>query len=118
MNALVVARDLEKAGCVCRIVEDGQQALETLRMQPFDLLLMDIQMPVMDGVEATRRIRNGEAGADRVDIPIVALTAYAMVGDREKFLAAGMNGYLSKPVDYYGLQRVIEGVLRQDSRRE
>jgi CheY-like chemotaxis protein len=60
---------------------------------------MDVQLPAMDGVEATRAIRQGLAGKDKEHVPIVALTAYAMTGDREKFLAVGMDEYLSKPVD-------------------
>ena len=67
--------------------------------ESFDLVFMDIQMPVMDGVEAVRRIRAGEAGADKADTPVIALTAYAMTGDKETFLSAGMSGYIAKPVD-------------------
>ncbi|MEZ7197391.1 response regulator [Pseudodesulfovibrio karagichevae] len=78
---------------------DGRKALDALRERSFDLVLMDVQMPVMDGVETTKRIRNGEAGEGNRRIPIIAMTAYAMLGDREKFLAAGMDYYLAKPVD-------------------
>jgi CheY-like chemotaxis protein len=72
---------------------------------------MDIQMPVMDGLEATRRIRAGEVGMDKADIPIVALTAHAMSGDREKFLAAGMSDYLAKPAEMETLGDVIARVV-------
>ncbi|MGE4555405.1 MAG: ABC transporter substrate binding protein [Desulfovibrionaceae bacterium] len=91
--------------------EDGRAALDKLKEKDFDLVLMDIQLPVMDGVEATRRIRNGEAGEDRKDVPIVAMTAYAMAEDKNVFLQAGMDEYVSKPVELDALQRTMSKVL-------
>jgi len=88
-------------------VENGRQALERLREEKFDLVLMDVQMPVLDGVEAARAIRNGEAGEANRHIPIIAMTAYAMVGDRENFLHEGMDGYLAKPVEMDDLQELL-----------
>jgi len=88
-------------------VEDGRQALTALRRERFDLVLMDVQMPVMDGVEATQAIRFGSAGEKMKSIPIIALTAYAMSGDRERFLQAGMDDYLAKPISVAELKRVI-----------
>jgi CheY-like chemotaxis protein len=76
---------------------------------------MDIQMPLMDGVQATRAIRSGAAGEAAAGIPIVALTAYAMAGDRERFLEASMDGYVAKPVDRETLQKVILGVMEKRS---
>ncbi|MBF0480150.1 MAG: response regulator, partial [Desulfovibrionaceae bacterium] len=90
---------------------DGQETLRLLAEQYFDLILMDVQMPVMNGVEATKRIRAGEAGEANKSIPIIAMTAYAMTGDKEKFLAAGMNDYIAKPVEMEGLQTLVERVL-------
>ncbi len=90
---------------------NGQEALEMLRESPFDLVLMDIRMPVMDGVEATRRIRLGQAG--NPDIYIVALTAHALKGDRERFLLAGMNDYLAKPLDLDLLHQALERVQQR-----
>lgn len=81
------------------------------KRENFDLILMDIQMPVMDGMEAMTRIRQGEAGAAKANIPIIALTAYAMAGDREKLLAAGMNGYVAKPVAIQELRAAIDAAL-------
>jgi signal transduction histidine kinase/CheY-like chemotaxis protein/HPt (histidine-containing phosphotransfer) domain-containing protein len=78
---------------------DGVKALRILSKNDVDLVLMDIKMPNMDGLEATRRIREGEAGEDKKDVPIIALTAHALRGDREKFLQAGMNDYVSKPIE-------------------
>jgi CheY-like chemotaxis protein len=112
-SCLFTERQLEMAGAVVKIVRNGLQALEALRETSFDLMLMDVQMPVMDGVEATQRIRNGEAGKDKAGVPIFALTAYAMPGDREAFLDAGMNGYLSKPIEIDELIRRIERLLAQ-----
>jgi len=89
--------------------ENGQEALEKLRTEKIDFVLMDVCMPVMDGVEATRRIRNGEAGDPA--IPIIAMTAYALKGDRDKLLNTGMNDYISKPVDIEELDRVLERVI-------
>jgi CheY-like chemotaxis protein/HPt (histidine-containing phosphotransfer) domain-containing protein len=81
------------------LAEDGAQALEKLKEGGFDLVLMDGRMPVMDGMEASRAIRAGACGEEGRTMPIVAITAQAMHGDREAFLAAGMDDYVTKPVD-------------------
>jgi CheY-like chemotaxis protein len=88
--------------------ENGAEAVELIRREPFDLVLMDVQMPVMDGVEATRRIRNLDAPVSK--IPIFALTANVMATEREKYLAAGMNDCLLKPIDWKRLRSAIAGV--------
>jgi PAS domain S-box-containing protein len=108
VNRLFLRRALVTAGHKVGEAEDGKHALTKLGETHFDLVLMDIQMPEMDGVEATRRIRTGKHG--QADIPIIALTAYAMKGDREKFLENGMDGYVTKPVDFGELARVIAEV--------
>ncbi|NCC05215.1 MAG: response regulator, partial [Proteobacteria bacterium] len=78
----------------------------------FDLILMDVSMPIMDGIEACQRIR-GSRNSHKRDIPIIALTAYAMAGDKEKFLAAGMSRYLTKPVTRESLIRTIDKTLAE-----
>jgi CheY-like chemotaxis protein len=88
---------LEKAGHVVVIASNGAEAVEHVRNEAFDIVLMDIHMPVMDGLEATRAIRKQEQQSGK-KVPIVALTAYAMTGDRERFLREGMDGYVSKPI--------------------
>ena len=90
----------------------GQEALGALRGQSFDLVLMDVQMQDMDGMEATRRIRAGEAGQKARNIPVIALTACAMAGDRERFLAAGMNNYVAKPMDIREMLKVAGQAMR------
>jgi len=102
---------LEKAGYEVTLAVDGSDALEKLAVHDFDLILMDVQMPGMDGVEATRHIRFKDRFETKRDIPIIAMTAYAMSGDKEKFLAAGMDDYISKPVDKKVLIEVIEKVM-------
>ena len=97
-NQLLLQRLLGKQGHAVVGVSTGQEALEALAIQHFDLVLMDVQMPEMDGIEATHLIRSGKSGVNRPDIPIIALTAHAMKGDREQFLLRGMTGYLSKPL--------------------
>ena len=89
---------LEKRGHRVVVANNGQEAFDAVENGAFDLVLMDIQMPVMDGVEATQRIRERERVLGARHLPIVAMTANAMQGDRERFLAAGMDGYVSKPV--------------------
>ena len=79
------------------IANNGSEAVEALRREKFDLVLMDVQMPVMNGFEATVAIRNEEEKTG-AHIPIIALTAHAMVGDRERCLSSGMDGYLTKPI--------------------
>jgi PAS domain S-box-containing protein len=102
---------LERTGYIVGTARDGREAMQVLAAQHFDLVLMDIQMPVMDGLEALTRIRRGEAGAANTAVPVIALTAYAMIGDREKLLEAGMDGYVAKPVTIRDLHAVIDSVL-------
>ncbi len=109
VNQLAMTRILEKAGGVVTVAHDGREALAALEEHDFDVVLMDIQMPVMDGLEATRSIRESERLGPRRRTPIIALTAYAMAGDKDKFLRAGMDGYLAKPVG----ARVVGDLVRQ-----
>ena len=106
-------RLMEKLGHRIEAVSDGEQALARLGQTAFDLVLMDVQMPVLDGVEATRAIRRGEAGDGVRHVPIIALTAYAMTGDKNTFLAAGMNGYLAKPLEIEEFIREAGRVTRE-----
>ncbi|MGB7116097.1 MAG: response regulator [Anaerolineales bacterium] len=96
VNRLLLGRDLEQQGHTVCFAENGRQALEMMRSQPFDIILLDIQMPEMDGLEATRQICTRWPGGDRPRI--IAMTANAMQGDREQCLEAGMDDYLSKPI--------------------
>lgn len=107
VNRLCLSRFLEKMGHTYMLAKDGEQALALLRKNTFDGVLMDIQMPNLSGVEATNMIRSGIDKQLPKDIPIIALTAFTMAGDRERFLAAGMTSYLMKPVNMESLQRSI-----------
>jgi len=108
---------LLKAGYTVAVARDGQQALLLLGAQNFDLVIMDVQMPVLDGVETTRIIRASRGLGEMAQIPIIAMTAYAMAGDRERFLAAGMDDYTAKPVDMAGLSKVIRRVFARRAAR-
>ncbi len=110
----VVETFLTKMGCELQIVENGVEALEQLENNDFDLVIMDVQMPVMDGFEATRIIRSGERANINPQIPVLALTAHAMKGDRERCLDVGMSGYLAKPVSAGSLMSGIMSVLGED----
>lgn len=99
INVVVAKGLIEMFGPIVDVANDGQQALEMLQKQHFDLIFMDCQMPVLDGYECSRRIRADDSGLIDPQIPIVALTANAMRGDREKCLSAGMDDYLAKPVE-------------------
>ena len=96
------------------VADDGAKALKALQEHAFDLILMDVQMPVMDGVEATAAIRQAEETTG-VHIPIIAMTAHAMAGDRQRFLKAGMDGYVSKPIHSQELLDAIDSVLSAPS---
>ncbi len=97
VNRTLAIRLLEKHGHTVVVVENGRQALEVLERETVDLVLMDVQMPEMDGLEATAAIREKEKKTGN-HLPIIALTAHAMKGDREKCLAAGTDDYLTKPI--------------------
>ena len=120
INRRVLLAQLEKLGCRARAVASGAEAVEAVEREEFDLVLMDCQMPGMDGFEATRRIR----GSGRPDLPIVAVTADAMSGDRERCIREGMSDYLSKPIELCLLAEVLAkwlaepGYLRATSTRD
>lgn len=103
INQGLIDRMLRQWGVVCVKAANGQEAVELLQSQPFDLVFMDIQMPVMDGYTATQEIRN----LLKLNIPIIAMTAHAMVGDREKCLSFGMNEHITKPLRENDLHRIL-----------
>jgi len=107
----VLQLQLRKLGCRCRIVGDGHAAVEAVQAGGYDVVIMDCEMPGLDGFEATRRIRAWERSREGArPVPIIALTANAMLGDREACLAAGMNEYLSKPAGIPDLLEVLSRV--------
>lgn len=110
INQKVASALLEKTGIKITVAEDGVKAVEELKKQKYDLILMDVQMPNMDGLTATIMIRTE---MQNHDIPIIAMTAHAMKGDKEKCLAAGMNDYISKPIEPEELYRVLKKWLSQ-----
>lgn len=112
VNQKVAVALLKKAGHKVDVAENGEDAINKLKRRPYHLILMDVQMPVMDGFEATRRIRMWEAG--KTHTPIIALTAHAMQGDRERCMSAGMDDYLSKPLNKSSLFSAIERWGRSD----
>jgi signal transduction histidine kinase/DNA-binding response OmpR family regulator len=111
INRKVALNILEKLGFQAEAVQGGREAIRKLGKKPYDLVLMDIQMPEVDGYEATRIIRSSQSTVQNHNIPIVALTANTMKGDREKCLAAGMDDYVGKPIDPEELVQVIERQL-------
>jgi hypothetical protein len=117
VNQKLACRILEKLGATVTIADNGEAAIAALAAATFDVILMDCQMPVLDGYETTRRIRMGAAGVDASKLPIIALTAHALGGDRDRCLAAGMNDYLTKPIDPAALRSRLEELLGTDSPR-
>jgi signal transduction histidine kinase len=107
VNMTMARRTLEKMGHSVVCARTGTEALERLLAPGLDLVLMDIQMPEMDGMEATRTIRTDPRFAPYARVPVIALTAHAMAGDEERFLAAGMDAYLSKPFDHARLRELL-----------
>lgn len=116
VNRALAQRLLEKRGFIISIAVDGKQAIGAVRDAEFDLILMDIQMPEMDGFEATAEIRKREESNGR-RTPIIALTAHALKEDRERCLSAGMDAYVTKPIRPAELFRVIQDVLRLSGTR-
>jgi PAS domain S-box-containing protein len=111
VNQTVAAKMLERMGHGVSIAENGREALEALEKQGFDLVLMDIQMPEVDGFEATRIVRERETATGE-HLPIIAMTAHAMKGDKEKCFEGGMDGYIAKPINAEQLFETIEDLFR------
>ena len=110
VNQIVATRIAEKMGHSVVVAGNGQIALQLLATQPFDLVLMDVQMPEMDGLTAVAKIRESEQSTS-FHLPIIAMTAHAMKGDRERCIAAGMDGYVSKPISGQLLEEAIASVI-------
>ena len=111
VNQQLVVRALEKQGHSVTVAGNGREAIRVLTQEHFDVILMDVQMPEMTGIEATEMIRRTERETGR-HIPIIAMTAHAMKGDRERCLACGMDGYVSKPIRLRELREVLESMTR------
>jgi CheY-like chemotaxis protein/HPt (histidine-containing phosphotransfer) domain-containing protein len=109
VNQLVITATISQLGCPVDAVDNGREAVKAIARETYDIVLMDCQMPEMDGYEATETIREWEKGSNRSRTPIIALTANAMQGDRDKCLASGMDDYLPKPFQ----QKQIYAVLKQ-----
>lgn len=116
VSRLVLASMLEILGHTATTARNGREALSLLTEAEYDLLILDVQMPVMDGLELTGAVRNGERGEGVAGIPILAITAHDMRGDRERFFEAGIDGYLSKPVELDALELAINEVMGRKSR--
>jgi CheY-like chemotaxis protein len=110
-NQKVATIMLERLGHQVVVASNGVEAVDALRAERYDLVLMDVQMPEMDGIEAIRRIRGGHAGDQNLQIPIVAMTAHAMKGDRERCLESGMSAYLAKPIKPVELRDLIDQLV-------
>ena len=110
VNQRVAIGILRKLGVHPTVVDNGRAALEALARAPFDLVFMDVQMPELDGLEATRLLRRGEATDLNRHVPVIAMTAHAMQGDRERCLDAGMTDYVTKPVSLQAVARVVEAL--------
>ena len=108
VNQTIIEAMLKQLGHSIRMVATGRAALDAMARESFDLVLMDCNMPEMDGLDATRQLRAGAAGVRDVHVPVIALTANAMDGDRERCLAAGMNDFLAKPVTIAALRAAID----------
>ncbi len=106
INQQIAVKLLQKMGCAVDIAVNGEEAIAALGRKSYDLVLMDVQMPVLDGVEATRRIR--KLGGDYADLPIIAMTAHAMEGVRDEYIGAGMSDYIAKPFDPKDLRAMVE----------
>ena len=115
-NQLVGRAELERLGLEVRVANNGQEAMELLHSEQFDIVFMDCQMPVMDGYEATRKIRSNQCTTGR-HIPIIAMTANVMPGDREKCLAVGMDDYITKPFEPEDLREIVSRWLEKGRRR-
>ncbi|HOP62644.1 MAG TPA: ATP-binding protein [Spirochaetota bacterium] len=113
VNSLMIHRLLEKKNHIITDASNGFEAIEQLNRSDFDLILMDIQMPEMNGLDAIREIRKKERFGKKSDVKVIALTAYAMAGDREKFLEEGFNEYITKPVD---IEKLNSAILRLNIR--
>ena len=107
INRKLIEHMLEALGHTCDFAEDGEQAVSRASSERYDAILMDVQMPVLDGISAARRIRALPGAAAKAHI--IAVTANAMSGDKEKYLSAGMDSYVSKPISLADLARALEG---------
>ncbi|MBI5445857.1 MAG: response regulator [Deltaproteobacteria bacterium] len=113
VNQLLGKALLEREGHTVVVAEDGRKAVEALARERFGIVLMDVRMPELNGDEIARMVREGLIPGCPRDIPIIALTAHALVGDRERFLAAGMDGYLAKPIDVEEFRRALLAAMEK-----
>lgn len=113
-SADIAVMILHNLGFSVDVVRTGAEALDYLRHNRCDLVLMNIEMPVMDGLDATRRLRDADTFGEMATLPVIGITAHSLLGDREKGLAAGMDGYITKPFSAATLQALLTRYLGPD----
>jgi CheY-like chemotaxis protein len=111
VNRKIIRMVLERDGAIIEDATTGLEVIEKVSQKSFDMILMDIEMPEMDGLEATRVIRRGEAGEENRRIPVIAITAHVIDDVRDRCIKAGMDGFLTKPIDVKNVVTVISGYL-------
>lgn len=114
MNQIFTREILKEGGHEVVIVADGQEAIEALARENYDLVFMDIRMPNMDGEEALRIIRQGRYAGINPHMPVIALTAYALKDDQERLMKQGFDGYLAKPIDVQALEKLIASLDKME----
>ncbi len=115
LNRTLVSRLLKRKGHSATCVDDGLQAFNCFRQEAFDAVLMDVQMPVMDGIDATKNIRQWEEEKSKTPVPIIALTANDEKRQRDLYLSAGMNDVITKPLDVKTLVPSIEKIIQENA---
>lgn len=111
VNIIIAKTILQKMGHFVCSADNGKEAIETIKGKDFDLVFMDIQMPVMNGVDATIAIRNGLSGIRNINIPIAAMTANTSQEARKKYIESGMNGIVSKPISFDSIYKLIKEIF-------
>ena len=117
INQKLIERTLENMGATVFLVENGKEALEARQINRYDIIFMDVEMPIMGGIESMKAIKRFESEHNKPKIPIIALTANNLKGDKERLMEEGMDGFLSKPINLMGIREVLGSYFPEKIKR-